>query len=159
MTEELFTLLNKEASPFNGQMVNSCEDTSIENLKRVFNYFYENFHDTDQIIYTFDCWHEHDGFITNKSEISWQELTKIFANENSLRSFSITDEEVRKTIFSKSHKWLFRWCLDEEDHAYNDFEACFSNELTEHSSMLLKELKEGIAIQNTLEYFKSSYGG
>ena len=160
MTPELEIRWKSGEIPFNGNIVTSCTDSSMETLLEVMRIFIETVVDPSDKLFIYEDWHEHDGFITSGKPISFSDLKAILTESESLKSSTQGDDEVRTSIYPDNYSWLMRWCIDLEDNAYCDFEFCCSKDMSQKGLELMYAINPDELNRNTAKvYFDRSYGG
>lgn len=160
MTPDLESRRKSDNKPFDGEIITSSADSSMETLLKVMRYFIEIVIDPSDRLLVYDDWHEHDGFITDSKVIALEDLKGKVKNSESLKVSVHGDYEVRTAVYPDNYKWLMRWCIDTEDDAYCDFEFCCSKEANQDGLELMYSINpEGLNREKAKNYFERTYGG
>ena len=77
MTPELEKRWKTGDKPFDGEIITSSTDSSMETLLKVMKYFLEIVVDPTDKLSIYDDWHEHDGFITHSKSIAVDQLKSL----------------------------------------------------------------------------------
>ena len=160
MTPDLEKRWKATNKPFDGEIVTSSTDSSMETLLKVMRIFLDVVVTPSEDIFISDDWHNHDGFITEGKKISLDDLKSKIASGKSLKASTHGDYEVRTAVYSTCKDWLLRWCIDLEDDAYCDFEFCCSKSFSNRALELMYSINPS-ELNRTLakEYFDRAYGG
>jgi hypothetical protein len=160
MTPDLEKRWYAGEKPFDGEIITSSTDSSMDTLLKVMKCFEDMVIELTERVFLYDDWHEHDGFITDDKTITIEELKSMIKDSKSLRSNTHGDFEVRTAVHSESNNWLMRWCIDLEDNAYCDFEFCVSNTGDKKVLELIHSINpEELNRAKAKDYFDRSYGG
>lgn len=160
MTPDLEKRWKAGDKPFDGKVVTSSTDSSMETILKVMQIFLEEVVTPSEEIFIFDDWHEHDGFITESKKISVENLASKIADSDALKASTNGEYEVRTSVYSTSNDWLMRWCIDLEDNAYCDFEFCCSKSFGSRALDLMYSINPSELNQSLAkEYFDRAYGG
>ena len=160
MTPELEKQWRSGAEPFGGEVVTSSTDSSMGTLLKALAYFIRLAENTGEVLYIYEDWHEHDGYITQPKKIDLVSLRSMVADRESVIASIQGDDEVRTAVYPESFSWLMRWCVDLEDEAYSNFEFCTTNpdalDTLEH---IYKINPEYLCRTNAEQYFRKRYSG
>ncbi|MBQ4838545.1 MULTISPECIES: hypothetical protein [Pseudoalteromonas] len=160
MTPDLEKRWKAGDKPFDGEILTSATDSSMETLLKVMKYFMDMVVDPSEKIFLYDDWHEHDGFITNSKILSVDVLKSKINSSEALKASTHGDYEVRTAVYSESNNWLMRWCIDLEDDAYCDFEFCISKSANCKPLELMHSInRDELNRTNAKDYFDRAYGG
>lgn len=70
---------------------------------------------TGQALFAFDDWLQHDGFVTNCVETTWEELSSSTSTIDALMSSRQGDTYVRRAVYPADCSFLLRFYVDDED--------------------------------------------
>jgi hypothetical protein len=62
-------------------------------------------------LFTFEDWHDHDGYLTSERAATWDELGACLATDDALVSASSDDTLVRRAWYPNDFAFLLRWCV------------------------------------------------
>lgn len=117
-------------------------------------------------LYQLDDWHEHDGFVTQRSEASWSVLERTLADDESLFANRPGDTYVNRAFYPNDYSFLLRYYVldaDEEARYPGKWGACDLSA----TKPILATIKSGASetisrlayVSNAKSYFDSRYGG
>lgn len=66
-------------------------------------------------LWTLDCWHEHDGFLTEATSTDWTSLGEHLRSDAALYAARSGDDHVFRAYFPESFVFLLRFETSEED--------------------------------------------
>lgn len=160
MTPDLEQRWKQAQMPFDGKIVTSGVDSSMQTLLKALEYFTKLLDANPQNFYLYHDWHEHDGYLTQAKPISSIKLKNMVANEQSLRASMNGEAEVRTAVYPQSNEWLMRWYIDPDDSAYCDFEFCIATTAKNNPLEQMYLINpQGLNQLAAKTYFDKSYGG
>jgi hypothetical protein len=120
-----------------------------------------------QKIYQFDDWHEHDGYITEAHETSWEFIHSALSSEESLRKLNRNDSYVRWACYPSDFSFLLRcYVIDEMEHPdstlgnWGQLDLCASTTLLDDIKANSESPIAGrLVLSNAKEYFDRAWGG
>ena len=172
MTPELERRWKNKLSPFDGVTIHTEEEFGVSKLRQIImEIVYILEHRSDYIrVEFFDDWHEHDGYITDSTSITWKGIHDWLKDEKSLYRQCYTDDEVSIAIYPLTFEWYLRIEIgDNPDdmseptdmhNAYYDFDFTGNLYLAKTMKDVIQE-KIGINVKwtNAKKFFDMIYGG
>lgn len=163
MNRELSDKWMKRQFPFN-QDILACKE--FLELKRVRDVlceiakFLEGKYGEKEL-YINDDWHEHDSYVNESKDYSWNKLNKVYANDRALYNSRHGDDFVRKLIHPCEYDFILRYYI--EDESFESAKGCIEFIGSVEDLMVIKEIftqnKVDYFMQNACEYFDSRYCG
>ena len=118
------------------------------------------------VLYQLDDWHEHDGFVTQRSEASWDEIDKTLADDESLFANRPGDTYVNRAFYPDGYSFLLRYYVldaDEEVQYPGKWGACDLSAIQPILATIKCAASDSISrrvnVSNSKVYFDSRYGG
>lgn len=122
----------------------------------------------NRTLYTFDDWHEHDGYITSCQMTDFHDLRLTLESDNVLHDSMQGDDFVYKAIYPATQDFLLRYYIFEigkDDPEYLPgicgrftFTGCRSD-LFEITKRLEGFDKSSLTTENSIRYFDKVYAG
>lgn len=165
MTPELQQRWQTRAKPFDGTVVATCDEPTLDLVLDMLRFAAARLYTESEQIAVITDWHEHDGFLSQPTQTTWNEFAARLSNIESLYQSRSSDEYVRIALFPNSFEWLLRYSIQdsEQDHddAWCDFD--FSCTPGSPSFELVSQLhSKWVGYTDVLpakEFFDNSYGG
>jgi hypothetical protein len=106
-------------------------------------------------------WHAHDGYLTQATSITWQELNTILLSDEAIEQHISLEQDVSIGIYADCMNFYLRYSLiEEESHQFGDFDFSADEFLintflqslsSDISALLMKESAKG--------FFDRTYAG
>ncbi|HQR08928.1 MAG TPA: hypothetical protein PLN21_19055 [Gemmatales bacterium] len=133
MDKNLYDRMIRHQSPFDKRTLVNESIMSLENLRDALAKMLPVLEESvqGQLLFAFDDWLEHDGFISDRTETTWEHLASCTSGVGSLITNSPGDAYVRRAIYPGDCSFLFRYYVDDEEGAevYGDFDLTASPDL------------------------------
>ncbi len=119
----------------------------------------------DQTLFSFDDWHQHDGYIAERQVTSWDELFAKTANTESFVASGASDTYVRRAFYPADHSFLLRYYIDYDDNGdgmlfYGDLDLTGHLDFIEKMRSLNPDLETGQwRIESAKHFFDTRYSG
>jgi hypothetical protein len=104
-------------SPFDGDCLTADEPISVEDLRELLEAILPELKEETaaQTVYTFDDWHQHDGFVTNRRMAEWSLLESLAESTNALIASRKGDCYVHRSFYPEDLSFLLRVDVADED--------------------------------------------
>jgi len=123
MENELNQRWRQGLPPFDGETVYTPDFVTLANLTAPLSAVIEQLYvlTGDIPIIKFDDWHEHDGFVKDGIQTSWEELPSLTTSEHALLAASTGESYVRLAFCPVDRSWLLRLDVpNRDDNPYFD---------------------------------------
>ena len=110
-------------------------------------------------------WHEHDGYIKNSIQVSWNEIENNLKDPQALFNSRDGDTYVRITAYPENLGFILRYYVLEEDEddfypgIWGIFDLTINQKYLNSVMELIKNIDVKCLISNAKEYFDKNYGG
>src|SRR4051812_48637239 len=68
-----------------------------------------------QVLYTFDDWHQHDGYVTERRATEWGSLSAAAQNRDTLLASRQGDSHVHRSYYPQDLSFLLRYDVSDEE--------------------------------------------
>ena len=113
-----------------------------------------------------DDWHEHDGFIVESADATWEDLENALRDEDSLYESRQGDTYVRRAFYDASNHFLLRYYImdkDEDADHYpgiqGDFDLTAQPVVIDEVRSIFESISDKIIVKNSKEFFDKNYAG
>jgi hypothetical protein len=154
-------------SPFDGDILFSDDPISVQDLQAILAVIVQELevNYATQNLYTFDDWHEHDGYVTERRPTEWSSLAAVAQSADALIASRQGDTYVHRSYYPKNLSFLLRYdVFDEESRDTIGFSGSF--DLSADSTMIAKVfalvplgLQSRLQVEPSKGYFDSTYAG
>ena len=118
-----------------------------------------------QELYTFDDWHQHDGYVTERRATECASLSGAAQNRDTLIASRQGDSYVHRSFYPEDLSFLLRYDIpDEECGDETGFSGAF--DLSANSALIAKvfqlvplTLRSRFQVQRSKDYFDKTYSG
>ena len=115
MTPELHKRWCKALPPFDGNAVVADLEHDIGALRDMIAFLLDVLRHQFPAVLAFDDWHEHDGFISEARQTSWESVANATKNPQAIYQSRHNDFAVRRGLHPPSFEWVLRYNIDDED--------------------------------------------
>jgi hypothetical protein len=153
-------------SPFAGDCLITDDLVSVEDLRTLLAVILAELKDeyATQTLYTFDDWHQHDGYITERRATDWGSLTTLAQCAHALIASRQGDSYVHRSFYPEDLSFLLRYDVAE---AYGDgagFSGAFDLSANPPSiarilSLVPPTLRPRLRVEPSKGYFDRTYAG
>ena len=168
MDRQLDARWRARQSPFDGDILYLDDLIPIEALRTallsVVHVLEQNY--GTEHLYALADWHEHDGYLTQRSYTTWQALGQTLANEQSLCDCCAGEKFVRRLFYSSDTKFVLRIYVlhkdEEDDHPglWGDFDLSGPRNILEIVSRGLPETTQNLMrFRPAQVHFDERYAG
>jgi len=154
-------------TPFNGDCLRTDDLISVAELASLLSAIVPVLQGdyAAQDLYTFDDWHQHDGYVTERRQTEWSSLSAAAQNREALLASRQGDSYVRRSYYPQDLSFLLRYDVpDEECGDKTGFSGTF--DLSANSALITKVLQlipEGLRsrfqVERSKDYFDKTYSG
>jgi hypothetical protein len=154
-------------SPFDGDCLITGDLVSVEDLRALLAGILSTL-ERDygaQTLYTFDDWHQHDGYVTERQMTAWKSLATLGQRADTLIASRQGDAYVHRSFYPEDFSFLLRYDIPDEDCGDG---TGFSGALdlsakpariAETLSVLPSELRPRLRVESSKGYFDRTYSG
>ena len=154
-------------SPFNGDCLRTNDLITVADLGTLLAAILPELQReyATQELYTFDDWHQHDGYVTERRVADWASLAAVAQNVDALVASRQGDSYVNRSFYPEDSSFLLRYDVpDEESGDATGFSGTF--DLSAHSTVIAKVfllvplgLRPHFRIEPAKDYFDKTYSG
>ncbi len=168
MNKDLNIRWQNAKRPFDAQILHPSDLMPLSMLRVLLHTIVQVLHSEfgQEKLYRFEDWHEHDGYITRETLVSWKSLDEILSSNESLYSARHDDTFVHWAYYPAGLSFLLRFdVLDEnEDELYPGIWGTFdvsttSPLLQKVEAALSKEPAHSLLKEEAKSYFDENYAG
>jgi hypothetical protein len=104
-------------SPFDGDCLVTDDLISVEELRQLLGVILPELERcfAAQTLYTFDDWHQHDGYVTERRVIEWGALAAVARNADALIASRRGDTYVHRSFYTEDYAFLLRYDVSDEE--------------------------------------------
>ena len=154
-------------SPFDGVCLITGEPLSVEELRELLGMVVSNLQSnyTGQLLYTFDDWHQHDGFVIERRPTNWPSFTAVFQSTQALIASRHGDSYVHRSFYPEDFSFLLRYDVpDEESGDGTGFSGAFDLSATSVVietvlALVPAGLRARLRVESSKGYFDKTYSG
>jgi hypothetical protein len=154
-------------SPFDGDCVITDDLVSVEELRALLAVILPELKGeySAQTLYTFDDWHQHDGYITERRVTEWGSLTTHAQSADALIASRQGDSYVHRSFYPEDLSFLLRYdVLDEECGDGTGFSAAFDMsanppKIARVLSLAPPILRSRLRVESSKRYYDTTYRG
>jgi hypothetical protein len=154
-------------SPFDGDILFTDDPISVQDLQAILLVIVPEL-EVDyaaQNLYTFDDWHQHDGYVTERRPTEWSSLAAVAQSADALIASRQGDTDVHRSFYPEDLSFLLRYDVsDEESGDAVVFSGSF--DLSANSTMIARlvalvppALRSRLQVEPSKGYFDSTYAG
>jgi hypothetical protein len=154
--------------PFDGECIVTGESVSVEELRAILGVVVpelETGH-AGQALYTFDDWHQHDGYINQRRVTDWGALAAVIRSADALIASRHGDDYVHRSFYPEDLSFLLRYDVSDEssDYAASAFSATFDLSappatIARVVSLVGPPLRSRLRVEPSKAYFDRTYLG
>lgn len=154
-------------SPFDGDCLVTADVITVGELGRLLDVTLPELERAyaGQTLYTFDDWHQHDGFVTERRVTEWHALLAVARSADVLIASRQGDTYVHRSFYPEDFAFLLRYDVPDEDNGDRTaFAGTF--DLSASSSMIATlaalvpaGLRPRVRIESSKGYFDKTYAG
>ena len=154
-------------SPFDGDCLISDDVLSVEELRELLANVVPELesHYASLVLYTFDDWHQHDGFVTERCATAWADLAAVSVTRRCLIASRQDDTYVHRSFYPEDFAFLLRYDVPDEDSGDGSgFAGTF--DLSASSTIIARlatfvpvGLRPRLRIEPSKSYFDKAYAG
>ena len=118
-----------------------------------------------QTLYTFDDWHQHDGYVTERRVMDWAALVAVARNADALIASRQGDTDVHRSFYPDDLSFLLRYdILDEDSVDATGFAGTFdfsarSSMIARFKALVPSRLRMRVRTEQSKAYFDRAYAG
>jgi hypothetical protein len=116
-------------------------------------------------LFSFDDWHHHDGFVTQRRVTEWTAIETACASRESLIGFRQGDTSVHRAFYPADFEFLLRFDVGDDEigdgtgHC-GSIDICADSEtLDEIYSLVSPEMRSKLQVTEAKPYFDRTYAG
>ena len=153
--------------PFDGDCVVAAGSLTVDELREILNVtvcILRN-RNAGLTLYSFDDWHQHDGFITRRRSSHWADIEHACSSRDSLIAFRQGDTWVHRAFYPENLAFLLRFDIGDEPARDGSsfcgaFDLCADSE-TLHAVLaaVSAHLRSQLRITLAKSYFDTTYSG
>src|SRR5262245_12375557 len=104
-------------SPFDGDIPFTDDPISVQDLRNILAVIVPELQVdyTAQSLYTFDDWHQHDGYVNQRQPAEWSSLTEVTQSLDALIALRQGDTYVHRSYYPEDLSFLLRYDVFDED--------------------------------------------
>ena len=154
-------------SPFDGDCLIADDLRSVEALRELLAEILPELQReyAAQTLYTFDDWHQHDGYVTERRVTEWASLTEVARSADALIASRQGDTNVHRTFYPEDCSFQLRYDVsDEESVDATGFSGRFdlstnSTTIARMLSLVPLTLRSRLRVEPSKHYFDRTYTG
>lgn len=154
-------------SPFDGDCFVTDDFLSVEELRQLLGVILPELERgyTAQTLYTFDDWHQHDGYVTERRVIEWAALAAVARSPDALIASRQGDTYVHRSFYPEGFAFLLRSDVsDEETGDASGFSGTFDlsarpDTIARTASLVPVPLRSRLRVESSKGYFDRTYAG
>jgi hypothetical protein len=154
-------------SPFDGDCLVSDDLVSVEELRELLGVILPELERdyAAQALYTFDDWHQHDGYVTERRVMEWRALAVDTRSADALITSRQGDTYVHRSFYPEDWSFLLRYDVsDEESGDAGGFSATFDlsaqpDKIARIVSVVPLALRSRLRVEPSKGYFDRTYAG
>jgi hypothetical protein len=154
-------------SPFNGDCLRTDDQISVADLGALLTAIIPALQKdyASQGLYTFDDWHQHDGYVSDRRATEWSSLTAAAESQDALIASRQGDSYVHRSFYPEDFSFLLRYDVpDKECGDKTGFSGTF--DLSANSALIAKvlplvpeKLRQRFQVEPSKQYFDKAYSG
>jgi hypothetical protein len=154
-------------SPFDGDCLIIDELVSVEDLRALLAAILPEIERdyTAQTLYTFDDWHQHDGYVTERRVTEWSSLATLTQCADTLIASRQGDTYVHRSFYPEDLSFLLRYDVPDDDCGDGTgFSGAFDlsanpARITQTLSLAPSDLRSRLRVEPCKGYFDRTYAG
>ena len=154
-------------SPFDGDCLVTDDLLSVEDLRSLLAVIVPALQSeyAAQTLYTFDDWHQHDGYVTERRLTDWETLAAASRTADTLLASRQGDTYVHCSFYTEDLSFLLRYDVaDEECGDKTGFAGTFdlsasSNVVAKVAAHVPAGLRARMRVESSKGYFDKTYSG
>jgi hypothetical protein len=154
-------------SPFDGDCLLTDDLLSVADLRLLLAVVVPELegHYAAQTLYTFDDWHQHDGYVTERRVTDWGTLAEVTRSADSLVASRQGDTYVHRSFYPEDLAFLLRYDVSDEDSGDGTgFAGAFDLSaspamITWLAARVPVGLRPRVRIEPSKAYFDRTYAG
>jgi hypothetical protein len=154
-------------SPFDGDCLVTDDLISAEELRQLVGVILPALErgSAAQTFYTFDDWHQHDGYVTERRVIAWAALAAVARSADGLIASRQGDTYVHRSFYPEDFAFLLRYDVsDEERGDAIGFSGTFDlsarpDTIARMASLVPAPLRSRLRVEPSKGYFDRTYAG
>jgi hypothetical protein len=154
-------------SPFDGDCLATDDVTTVEELRQILAVIVPELERrcVGQPLYTFDDWHQHDGYITERRAITRGELAAVAESADVLIASRQGDTYVHRSFYPEDLAFLLRYDVSDEDSGdASGFAGTFDlsarpDTIAGIASLIPVPLRSRLRVEPSKGYFDRTYAG
>jgi hypothetical protein len=154
-------------SPFDGDCLLTDDLVSVEELRKLLGVILAELEAgyAAQTLYTFDDWHQHDGYVTHRRAIEWGAIATVARSDDTLIASRQGDTYVHRSFYPEDLSFLLRYDVsDEETGDTSGFSGTFDfsarpDIIARTVSLVPLPLRSRLRVEPSKGYFDRTYSG
>jgi hypothetical protein len=154
-------------APFDGDCLVTDGSISVDNLRTLLAYVLPELKRdvAGRTLNTFDDWHQHDGYVTDRQETEWSSLESLVRDNDVLIASRQGDDYVHLSFYPEDLSFLLRFdVLDKDCGEGSDLSGTFDlsanpPKIARILSLLPLTLRTGLRVELSKGYFDRTYAG
>jgi hypothetical protein len=154
-------------SPFDGDCLVTDDLISVEELRQLLDVILLELESgfAAQTLYTFDDWHQHDGYVTDRHVIEWATLAAVARSPDALIAARQGDTYVHRSFYPEDYAFLLRYDVSDEEGAdASSFSGTFDlsadpDIIARTASLVPVPLRSKLRVEQSKGYFDRTYAG
>jgi hypothetical protein len=157
----------RDLSPFDGDCLVTDDLLSVVDLRALLAVVVSDLasHFSAQALYTFDDWHQHDGYVTERRVTDWGALAAVSGSDDALIASRQGDTYVHRSFYPEDFAFLLRYDVPDADRG--DGTGCAgtfdlsasSNMMATLAALVPLSLRPRVRIEPSKAYFDRTYAG
>jgi hypothetical protein len=154
-------------SPFDGDCLVTDDLLSVEDLRSLLGVVVPELQSENAVktLYTFDDWHQHDGYVTERRLTDWGTLAAATGTVDTLLASRQGDTYVHRSFYTEDLSFLLRYDVaDEECGDKTGFAGTFdlsasSTVVAKIAALVPPALRARMRVESSKGYFDKTYSG
>jgi hypothetical protein len=162
-------LMNEQSGhlPFDGDCLVTDDLISAEELRQLLGVILPALErgSAAQTLYTFDDWHQHDGYVTERRVMEWGASVAVTRSADALIASRQGDTYVHRSFYPEDFAFLLRYDVsDEESGDASGFSGTFDlsaqpDTIARTASLVPVPLRSRLRVELSKGYFDRTYAG
>lgn len=166
MDEVMNQRWHQTLSPFDGDCLLTFEAVTVAQLQQLMSTLLTGLKTiyAKQTLYTFDDWHQHDGFVTERQVMDWMVLQAVCESEAAMIASRQGDTYVHRAFYPEDHGFLLRYDVSDDGIVGADFTG--SMDLTASAAMITTmqallplDVRSLVRVETAKVYFDGKHAG
>jgi hypothetical protein len=154
-------------SPFDGDCLVTDDLVSVEDLRALLALILHELEEeyAAQTLYTFDDWHQHDGYVTERRLTEWSSLATLGRRADALIASRQGDTYVHRSFYPEDGSFLLRYDVPDEDCGDGTgFSGAFDlsanpTRIAQMLPLVPPSLRSRLRVEPSKDYFDRTYAG